>query len=1527
MSLKQIKCTRCGGELTKIANTYKCNSCNATFIEDYVSNNEKIISEFLNELKQEKVAALRQRLWEQTHAKYLSSKEISSISKEIRGYLPEDFLSKFYELACSKNKQDVIEFLNNIDYEENYYNLDLVVEFMLRNLNSENLLSVNNLIENSFKSKDLVTYRKYTTELSKEAEKIEEGVYETTLPRDIFIAYSSKDMETVEKITTFLEAQGLKCFVAMRNLRHGAGAVENYDKALEEAIDNCKIFLFISSKNSRSLDCDAIKKEIPYVKKDDIRTAPAEYKHNYVKMPNKYKKPRVQYVIDVDKGSIGGIKVNEFFSGHEWCLTLDDLIQRISDIIFAVEEEDTYSNEKIEEKPSINQQQIDFAKKLEEQQQLLQKQQEEFLAKQQKELEEQKKLLAKQQEELNRKLEEQEKKVESKTKSIEKEISETKELGKIRAQASETEVALSQGFKIESTKYTQNILQEYTGSDVDIIVPNIVKYVGESSFKKVKNTIKFVMFDENSELIDVRENTFFGYPELKEVLFGNNVKSFGKMSIFNCPKLEKIFLPNSVNSIGDFAFAHNPNLKEICYSGTKNQWKAITKSTLWNSELPKTCLVKCLSGTLNVYGEDVDLADNQITFGSYQQKETGAKTPLVWDILKREGNKALIVTSQVIDEMKYSDRLSNYQNSGIRKWLNSTFIDTAFSKQEQNKIISTIVDNSVKSTGYDTNPYVCINTGDKVFLLSYDEIANQFPEYKITTFTFKANSKHERGHGYFWWLRSPTNYSEQGVRTVSSTGEIKYGSYPSSNGGVRPACWINLKEEKSKIEDTVKPDDKEKKESSKATSKTTKKVTETKGETKSSTTKNNVEEKVKQPVKKVIKINNEIIKYGTYPQTQVKDDNLIKELNNLFGKIPTKNDAYGKIPFVCYKNRARDNYMWYKDVILNKEKYRGVVLSDYKPSDYYEKNNISFQQKEKGFKLGVVYWFKFEPIEWIVIRTISETTYYKKERKVLLSKLVLDAQAFNHESLKSAFEHNGRNGLANEYEYSDIRIWLNSDFNNTAFSELQQKYITKSYIGGIYPSPIHPIELDTLKEYCKDDNIRLTTGTDYASIQGLFTNYTGTADWFTMTPEKKENDCIKLVMDNGTSGSTISYDVVSKTIRGVRPFMWFESQLVKEDKVPTIDINFKEEVKIEETKTEEKIEEKVETNDKKEDKRTTNNKTIKKKETISKQKTQESTKKEELQNETQKENKKEINLKDFDIYKGRLREYKGNESIVVIPDSVDTIGNEAFRDCLSIKEVTISPNVVEIENSAFWGCSNLEKIDINQNKLKRIGVEAFFECTSLKSIYIPKNVNDIGFNAFGSCKSLDSIIVDKGNTKFSNYKDKYNIIYDFNEKTIVVGCKTSIIPNETIVIGSNAFSGCDIKSINIPTSVKKIGLSAFEGCEELINVSFEKGTYLNLIGARAFFNCSKLKSISIPDSVETIGQFAFGWCDELSEVIIPDSITVLGECAFNHRLAQKGNVLELKIKKKKPLFGMPKGWEKNWYIADSNVKLIWGYKN
>lgn len=99
-------------------------------------------------------------------------------------------------------------------------------------------------------------------------------------------------------------------------------------------------------------------------------------------------------------------------------------------------------------------------------------------------------------------------------------------------------------------------------------------------------------------------------------------------------------------------------------------------------------------------------------------------------------------------------------------------------------------------------------------------------------------------------------------------------------------------------------------------------------------------------------------------------------------------------------------------------------------------------------------------------------------------------------------------------------------------------------------------------------------------------------------------------------------------------------------------------------------------------------------------------------------------------------------------------------------------------------------------------------------------------------------------------------------------------------IGEKAFYKCTaLTGVTIPDGVLTIGTSAFEGCNKLISVSIGKG--VTAIGERAFWVCSKLNSITIPDSVTSIGDSAFYGCDALASVTLGNSVTTIGNSAFS----------------------------------------------
>lgn len=123
--------------------------------------------------------------------------------------------------------------------------------------------------------------------------------------------------------------------------------------------------------------------------------------------------------------------------------------------------------------------------------------------------------------------------------------------------------------------------------------------------------------------------------------------------------------------------------------------------------------------------------------------------------------------------------------------------------------------------------------------------------------------------------------------------------------------------------------------------------------------------------------------------------------------------------------------------------------------------------------------------------------------------------------------------------------------------------------------------------------------------------------------------------------------------------------------------------------------------------------------------------------------------------------------------------------------------------------------------LMRLNKGAFHGCTGLTRIMIGKNVTNIGSSAFIGCTGLTSIIVDNKNTK---YHSSGNCLIETATKKLILGCKTSAIPSDGTVtsIGNSAFWGCsDLISITIPDSVTSIGYGAFYGCTGLTNIIFE----------------------------------------------------------------------------------------------------------
>ena len=251
---------------------------------------------------------------------------------------------------------------------------------------------------------------------------------------------------------------------------------------------------------------------------------------------------------------------------------------------------------------------------------------------------------------------------------------------------------------------------------------------------------------------------------------------------------------------------------------------------------------------------------------------------------------------------------------------------------------------------------------------------------------------------------------------------------------------------------------------------------------------------------------------------------------------------------------------------------------------------------------------------------------------------------------------------------------------------------------------------------------------------------------------------------------------------------------------------------------------------------------------------------------------------------------------ITIGNSVTSIGSYAFSDCSGLTSITIGNSVTSIGSYAFSGCSGLTSVTIG-NSVTSIGSYAFSGCSGLTSVTIGNSVTSIGSYAFSDCSGLTSITVDEGNTK---YHCSGNCIIETESKTLIAGCKTSVIPDDGSVtsIGSYAFSGCSgLTSITIPNSVTSISEGTFWYCSGLTSITVDEGNTkyhssgnclietdsktliagcktsdipndgtVTSIGSSAFLGCSGLTSITIPSFVTSIGKQAFSSCSKLTSV-------------------------------------------------------------
>lgn len=280
-----------------------------------------------------------------------------------------------------------------------------------------------------------------------------------------------------------------------------------------------------------------------------------------------------------------------------------------------------------------------------------------------------------------------------------------------------------------------------------------------------------------------------------------------------------------------------------------------------------------------------------------------------------------------------------------------------------------------------------------------------------------------------------------------------------------------------------------------------------------------------------------VVRFGSYPQSQVTDNKLIGALAEVekywksFGYFSgTGNWDDGKM--------ASSDYAKYADFTYNNNAYRAIQFMKYRPKMSGGVASAT-SGNGSGYATEFIYYFKFEPIEWIVLDAA---------KGLLLSKKVLDSQPYQNLVKKSGDKYYSGSKEANDYSNSSLRTFLNVSFYNAAFSPSQKAEIKKTaYNCAPFGSSGTTSVTDSVTVLSYNDclntdygfttNIYVDTAriasevTTYAVSQGISAT-DGKADWWLRTPDSASGRA-SCVEETGALSHTASLNLCDKGIRPV----------------------------------------------------------------------------------------------------------------------------------------------------------------------------------------------------------------------------------------------------------------------------------------------------------------------------------------------------------------------------------------------------------
>lgn len=320
--------------------------------------------------------------------------------------------------------------------------------------------------------------------------------------------------------------------------------------------------------------------------------------------------------------------------------------------------------------------------------------------------------------------------------------------------------------------------------------------------------------------------------------------------------------------------------------------------------------------------------------------------------------------------------------------------------------------------------------------------------------------------------------------------------------------------------------------------------------------------------------------YGTYPQSKVTDSSLITTLTSQVGTLPSAADSQDWTSYKFYQGIKQadktylpsneTDYFWYKDVTVSDVKYRGVYFTNQRPTQcYFGFDSDSGNQIGHGYAVETVHWFKFEDITWRILDNGDD-------QKFVMADKILDSEHFYHQTKSNELRNRSpydsmtkADVYDNNYQYSDIRGWLNTDFYSLAFTSTEQADIKITSVDNSQASgygastyycdntqdkvflPSFSKLTNTSYQFhsaSTEDHARKAYATDYAKCLGVATSSSnGTCYWYTRTPQAAYSNNVRVIQRDGKllneDGSDIRRNT-NTTSMGIRPAMNIDSKVL-----------------------------------------------------------------------------------------------------------------------------------------------------------------------------------------------------------------------------------------------------------------------------------------------------------------------------------------------------------------------------------------------